>query len=133
MGAALGVVLCSGVLISINLFPTEIDQWFREQSELEESYLKLFVSPERLWVEDGGRLATGLVVAGLLYAIQKLVLATILVVAVFQVCQQHSNQIFDAECLNGATGCRVAFVLCGCGWSTPSWSCPSPSSSTWGC
>lgn len=96
MAASLGVLVTSGALIYVNLFTPEVDTWFREVTieaenlssnnvTLIQERLQFFINFRKLWMEDGGLLATGLLILGLIYTLQKLGLACLLILGVFQV------------------------------------------------
>ncbi|XP_021957265.1 uncharacterized protein LOC110853320 [Folsomia candida] len=100
IAASLIVLVTSGGLIYIYLFPSEVDAWFRDAgnnvtttnssssdfisaAEIQ-TRLSTFVNLDKLWKDDGGILATALLLLGLIYSLQKLVLACVLIIAVFQ-------------------------------------------------
>jgi hypothetical protein len=95
--ASLGVILTSGALIYIQLFRSEVDAWFREgnietivanktnnTAQIQEQ-LQIFINFKKLWMDDGGVLASALLILGILYTLQKLVLASLLIIGIYQV------------------------------------------------
>lgn len=106
IAASLIVLVTSGGLIYIYLFPSEVDAWFRDAgnnvtttnssssdfisaAEIQ-TRLSTFVNLDKLWKDDGGILATALLLLGLIYSLQKLVLACVLIIAVFQVRRKYN-------------------------------------------